>query len=185
MRLDRIYTRGGDDGVTSLGDGARVDKHHLRVAVLGDLDEANCALGLALAHIADPDMRAQVSRVQNELFDLGADLCRPQAPDDGRLRILDSQVVALEAQIDAATARLEPLTSFILPGGAPAAAHLHLARAVIRRAERSISALAAEAPVNPAALRYANRLSDLMFVLARRLNDEGRADVQWRPGATR
>jgi cob(I)alamin adenosyltransferase len=185
MRLDKIYTRGGDGGETSLGDGARVAKHHPRVAVLGDLDEANSAIGVALLHIAEPEVAALLRRVQNELFDLGADLCRPEQPGDGRLRILDSQVAALEAEIDAATAALAPLTSFILPGGSPASAHLHLARAVIRRAERAMTELAAETPLNPAALRYANRLSDLLFVLARALNDQGRADMLWKPGATR
>ena len=185
MRLDRIYTRGGDGGETSLGDGARVAKHDPRITALGDVDEANCALGVALLHIADPGVRAILERVQNELFDLGADLCRPEQPGEMRLRILDSQVEALETAIDAATAVLEPLTSFVLPGGSAASAHLHLARAVVRRAERAMTALAAAGSVNPAALRYANRLSDVLFVLARRMNDEGRADVAWRPGATR
>jgi cob(I)alamin adenosyltransferase len=187
MRIDRIYTRGGDEGLTSLGDGARVEKHHPRVAVLGDLDEANAAIGVALTAVEDEGVRALLSRVQNELFDLGADLCRPERPDDPRerLRVLESQVGALEAAIDECTERLEPLASFILPGGSAASAQLHLARTVVRRAERSIAALAAEASVNPAALRYVNRLSDLLFVLARRANDGGRADVLWKPGATR
>ncbi len=187
MRLDRIYTRGGDAGQTSLGDGARVAKHHPRVAVLGDLDEANAALGVALLAVADPEVRALLARVQNELFDLGADLCRPEKPDEARtpLRIVETQVEALEAAIDACTDRLEPLTSFILPGGSAASAHLHLARAVVRRAERAMTALAEASPLNAAALRYVNRLSDLLFVLARASNDGGRADVLWKPGATR
>ena len=187
MRIDKIYTRGGDRGQTSLGDGARVDKHHPRVVVLGDLDEANAALGVAILHVEDPADRALLTRIQNELFDLGADLCRPERSDDSkpRLRLLEGQVAALEAEIDACTAALSPLTSFVLPGGGAASAHLHLARAVVRRAERDMTALAQADSVNPAAMHYANRLSDLLFVLARKLNDGGRADVLWRPGATR
>jgi cob(I)alamin adenosyltransferase len=185
MRLDRIYTRGGDAGETSLGDGARVAKHHPRVAALGDLDEANAALGLALTAIDHAATRALLTRVQNDLFDLGADLCRPERPGDERLRVVAAQVAALEEEIDACTAALEPLTSFVLPGGTAAAAGLHLARTVVRRAERTIAALAAAEPVNPEVLRYLNRLSDLLFVLARRANDDGRTDVLWVPGANR
>ena len=185
MRLDRIYTRGGDAGETSLGDGARVAKHHPRIAALGDLDEANAAIGLALAAIDHAATRALLTRVQNDLFDLGADLCRPERPGDERLRVVAAQVAALEGEIDACTAALEPLTSFVLPGGTQAAAGLHLARAVVRRAERTIAGLAAAEPVNPEVLRYLNRLSDLLFVLARRANDDGRADVLWVPGANR
>jgi cob(I)alamin adenosyltransferase len=185
MRLDRIYTRGGDAGETSLGDGARVAKHHPRVAALGDLDEANAAIGLALSAIVDEGARTLLTRVQNDLFDLGADLCRPERPGDERLRVVATQVAALEGEIDACTAALEPLTSFVLPGGTAASAGLHLARTVVRRAERAVAALAAAEPVNPEVLRYLNRLSDLLFVLARRLNDCGRADVLWVPGAHR
>lgn len=187
MRLDRIYTRGGDTGATSLGDGRRTPKHALRVAALGDLDEANAALGVALAQADEGPGRDLLIRVQNDLFDLGADLCRPERAGETRepLRVIETQVEALEGAIDAATEALEPLTSFILPGGRPAAAHLHLARTVVRRAERSICALAAAEPVNPVVLRYVNRLSDLLFVLARQANDGGRADVLWRPGKGR
>jgi cob(I)alamin adenosyltransferase len=187
MRLDRIYTRGGDAGETSLGDGGRVAKHHPRIAVLGDLDEANAALGVARLHVRDAEVDALLGRVQNELFDLGADLCRPENPDAAKipLRVTDGQVAALETEIDRYNAALQPLTSFILPGGSAASAHVHLARAVVRRAERAIAVLAAEEPLNPAALRYVNRLSDLLFVLARHLNGAGGADVLWVPGQSR
>lgn len=187
MRLDRIYTRGGDAGRTSLGDGARVPKHHVRIAALGELDEANAALGAAAVHVEDAFARDLLAAAQNDLFDLGADLCRPERPEEprARLRILETQVEALEAAIDACTAELAPLTSFILPGGSAAAAQLHLARTVVRRTERAVAALAEAEAINPVALRYINRLSDLLFVLARRANDGGRADVLWRPGANR
>ncbi|MBX6322606.1 MAG: cob(I)yrinic acid a,c-diamide adenosyltransferase [Rhodospirillaceae bacterium] len=187
VKLTRIYTRGGDRGKTSLGDGTRVAKHDPRIAALGAVDEANAAIGLARLHTGG-EADAMLARIQNDLFDLGADLCRPapegEAPGSA-LRIVQAQVERLENEIDAMNARLSPLNSFVLPGGRPAAAHLHLARTVVRRAERAVAALAAAAPVNPAAVRYLNRLSDHLFVLARLLNDEGRADVLWVPGANR
>jgi cob(I)alamin adenosyltransferase len=193
VRLTRIYTRGGDTGETSLGDGSRVPKQSLRVAAFGTVDEANAAIGLARLHTAgDAEADAMLARIQNDLFDLGADLC---TPEDGRwaalerkagaLRIVAAQVKRLETEIDAMNAALKPLDSFILPGGTPAAAYLHLARTVARRAERLVCALAAEETVNPEAVRYLNRLSDNLFVLGRRLNDDGALDVLWRPGATR
>lgn len=186
VRLTRIYTRGGDTGETSLGDGARVPKHAVRVAAYGTVDEANAAIGIARLHV-DPAADKMLDRIQNDLFDLGADLC---TPEDGRraggaLRIVAAQVERLEREIDAMNAALRPLDSFILPGGTPAAAFLHLARTVTRRAERLVSELASSEPVNPQALKYLNRLSDHLFVLGRRLNDNGACDVLWRPGANR
>lgn len=186
VKLDKIYTRGGDAGETSLGDGRRVAKHDLRVAAYGTVDEANAAIGLARLHTTGED-DAVLARIQNDLFDLGADLCTPH---DGRhakgaLRISEEQVKRLEDEIDAMNADLEPLRSFILPGGSPASACLHLARTVIRRAERMITGLAEVEEVNPEAVKYANRLSDHLFVMARHLNDGGRADVLWTPGANR
>jgi cob(I)alamin adenosyltransferase len=191
VRLTRIYTRGGDRGETSLGDGSRVAKQSLRVEAYGTVDEANAAIGLARLHTG-ADEGAMLARIQNDLFDLGADLC---TPEDGRraaneqrrgaLRIVAAQVARLEREIDAINAALAPLDSFILPGGTEAAAHLHLARTVTRRAERLVCALAAVEPVNPEAVKYLNRLSDHLFVLGRRLNDNGARDVLWQPGATR
>jgi cob(I)alamin adenosyltransferase len=186
VRLTRIYTRGGDGGETSLGDGARVPKHTLRVAAYGTVDEANAAIGIARLH-ADAPADEMLGRVQNDLFDLGADLC---TPEDGRraagaLRIVAAQVERLEHEIDTMNAALRPLDSFILPGGTPAAAYLHLARTIIRRAERFVSELTRSEPVNPEALKYLNRLSDVLFVLGRRVNDGGASDVLWRPGANR
>ncbi|HWB52180.1 MAG TPA: cob(I)yrinic acid a,c-diamide adenosyltransferase [Stellaceae bacterium] len=186
VKLTRIYTRGGDKGETSLGDGTRVAKQSLRVAAYGTADEANAAIGLARLH-TDGDADAMLARIQNDLFDLGADLCTPQ---DGRrgaaaLRIVAAQVKRLETEIDAMNAGLQPLNSFLLPGGTPAAAYLHLARTVTRRAERLACALAAEEKVNPEAVKYLNRLSDHLFVLGRRLNDNGASDVLWQPGLTR
>jgi cob(I)alamin adenosyltransferase len=184
--LTRIYTRGGDAGETSLGDGARVPKHALRVAAIGTVDEANAAVGLARLHAAGDD-DAMLARIQHDLFDLGADLC---TPEDGRrgagaLRIVAAQVERLEAEIDAMNERLAPLNSFVLPGGSPCAAYLHLARTVSRRAERLVSELAAAEAVNPEALKYLNRLSDHLFVLSRHVNDDGAGDVLWQPGANR
>ncbi len=186
VRLTKIYTKGGDRGRTSLGDGSRVAKHELRVAAYGTVDEANATIGLARLHtqsVAD----AMLARIQNDLFDLGADLCRPGAdPDEaGVLRIQPNQVQRLEDEIDALNMALKPLDSFVLPGGRPAAAFLHQARTVVRRAERLTTELATDAPVNPEAVRYLNRLSDHLFVLARHLNDKGAADVLWVPGANR
>jgi cob(I)alamin adenosyltransferase len=193
VRLTRIYTRGGDKGETSLGDGSRVAKQALRVEAYGTVDEANAAIGLARLHTgADPEADAMLARIQNDLFDLGADLCTPEdgrrAPKDrekGALRIVAAQVERLEREIDAINEKLRPLDSFILPGGTPAAAYLHLARTLTRRAERLACALAAAETINPEAVKYLNRLSDHLFVLGRRLNDNGAADVLWRPGATR
>jgi cob(I)alamin adenosyltransferase len=186
VRLTRIYTRGGDTGETSLGDGARVPKHALRVAAYGTVDEANAAIGVARLH-TDPPVDAMLGRVQNDLFDLGADLCTPEngRRAAGALRIVVAQVERLEREIDEMNATLRPLDSFILPGGTPAAAYLHLARTVTRRAERLVSELARSEAVNAEALKYLNRLSDHLFVLGRRVNDGGARDVLWRPGATR
>ncbi len=189
VRLTKIYTRGGDAGETSLGDGRRIPKHSLRVAAYGAVDEANAALGLARLH-CHGDTDAMLARIQNDLFDLGADLCRPitenEGEDDGAvLRMIDEQTVRLEAEIDAMNAQLEPLASFILPGGSAASAYLHLARTITRRAERLISELMTTEAVNPAALRYTNRLSDHLFQLARMANDGGRGDVLWQPGGNR
>ena len=193
VRLTRIYTRGGDKGETSLGDGSRVPKQALRVEAYGTVDEANAAIGLARLH-ADSDTEAMLARIQNDLFDLGADLCTPEESEraarrsnrhGGALRIIAAQVARLEGEIDAMNAGLRPLDSFILPGGTPAAAYLHLTRTIVRRAERLVSRLAASEPVNPEALKYLNRLSDHLFVLGRRLNDGGARDVLWRPGANR
>ena len=194
VRLTRIYTRGGDKGKTSLGDGSRVAKHALRVAAYGTVDEANAILGLARLHTgAAPDdpvlaeADAMLARIQNDLFDLGADLCTPEVenPAYPPLRIVDVQVDRLEAEIDHMNGELAPLNSFILPGGRPAAAFLHQARTVARRAEREMTELALTESVGAPALKYINRLSDHLFVLGRWLNDKGAADVLWVPGLTR
>ncbi len=185
VALTRIYTRGGDQGRTSLGDGTRVAKHSPRVEAYGTVDEANAAIGLARLH-TEGEADAMLARIQNDLFDLGADLCRPGADiEDGRLRVIDGQVERLEREIDALNAELSPLRSFVLPGGTPAASFLHLARTVVRRAERLVVALSESEAVNPAVIRYLNRLSDHLFVLARWLNDKGARDVLWVPGAHR
>jgi cob(I)alamin adenosyltransferase len=186
VKLTRIYTRGGDKGQTSLGDGTRVPKQSLRVEAYGTVDEANATIGLARFH-SDGDTDAMLARIQNDLFDLGADLCTPEAGrrGAGALRIVAAQVKRLETEIDAMNAELQPLNSFILPGGSPASAYLHLARTVTRRAERLTCALAAEEKINPEAVKYLNRLSDHLFVLSRRLNDNGASDVLWQPGLTR
>jgi cob(I)alamin adenosyltransferase len=184
VKLDRIYTRGGDAGETSLADGTRTPKHALRIVALGEVDEANAAIGIARTIAADAALDAELARIQNDLFDLGADIAVP-GMGDGRLRIAATQVARLEAEIDAARAAQAPLESFVLPGGSPLAAHLHFARAVVRRAERALASLAATEPVNPQAVAYLNRLSDHLFVAARRANDNGKSDVLWRPGATR
>ena len=180
VKLNKIYTRTGDDGETSLVDGRRVAKHSRRPAAFGEVDEANSVIGLARLHINDAadDM---LGRVQNDLFDLGADLATPES-DTPALRITNEQVDRLEAEIDEMNASLEPLKSFILPGGSQAAAWLHLARTVVRRAERRMTELATEEIVNEPAMRYVNRLSDHLFVLARTLNEGGKTDVLWRPG---
>jgi len=186
VRLTRIYTRGGDMGETSLGDGTRVPKESLRVEAFGTVDEANAAIGVARLHM-DGEADAMLARIQNDLFDLGADLCTPEEGQRsaGALRIVAAQVTRLEREIDRMNAALRPLDSFILPGGTAAAAYLHLARTVTRRAERLVCALAAAETVNPEAVKYLNRLSDHLFVLGRRLNDNGAKDVLWQPGATR
>lgn len=186
VALTRIYTRGGDQGTTSLGDGTRVAKHDARVAAYGTVDEANAVLGLVRLH-ASGEADMMLRRVQNELFDLGADLCRPEKEvgASSSLRMQDSQVLRLEGEIDAMNAALAPLSSFVLPGGTPASAYLHVARTVVRRAERLVTQLATTEAVNPAAIRYLNRLSDHLFVLSRSLNDNGALDVLWEPGATR
>ena len=187
--LSKIYTRTGDKGDTALGDGSRRAKHDLRVSAYGTTDELNSTLGLARLHATD-ETDAALARIQNDLFDLGADLCRPDRDKDETaeyppLRMIASQTERLEGEIDAMTAVLEPLRSFILPGGSALAAHLHLCRTVARRAERLCVELGQHEDVNPAALRYLNRLSDWFFVAARMANDEGRADVLWVPGAHR
>jgi len=194
VKLTRIYTKGGDKGETSLGRGERVAKHDPRVEAYGTVDEANSVIGLARsavertlkndAHRTHID--EMLKRIQNDLFDLGADLCTIEAKQGSEaLRIAASQTERLEREIDAMNAELSPLTSFVLPGGSEVSAWLHLARTVARRAERCMTALAAEQPVSPEAIRYINRLSDHLFVLARRLNDNGAADVLWVPGKGR
>jgi cob(I)alamin adenosyltransferase len=187
VRLNKIYTRTGDEGTTGLVDGSRVAKHDPRMEAIGAVDEANSALGLA-AVVLTGEAAASVRRLQNDLFDLGADLATPGedfAPSDTTLRIVPAQAEWLEGRIDALNESLAPLRSFVLPGGSEAAARVHVARAAVRRAERAITALAAEAPVNPAALAFVNRLSDYLFVLARSLNAGGEGDVLWQPGANR
>lgn len=188
VKLNKIYTRTGDDGTSGLVDGSRRAKHDLRFAAIGSVDEANSALGLAAVALARTDHAPNIARIQNDLFDLGADLATPGddfAPGEMVLRIVPSQTVWLETQIDALNHALAPLTSFILPGGSEAAARVHLARAITRRAERDAAALAAAEPVNPAALAYLNRLSDYLFVLTRAINAAGSGDVLWVPGANR
>lgn len=190
--LNKIYTRTGDAGTTALGSGERVPKHALRIAAYGTVDETNAALGMARIHLGTghPGVDAKLARIQNDLFDLGADLC---VPDKGEklpyepLRMTSGQVDRLEVEIDEMNAELKPLRSFVLPGGSPAAAALHVARTVCRRAERLIVELAAEPtePVSEAALKYVNRLSDFLFVASRYVNDRGKSDVLWVPGQNR
>ena len=187
--LNKIYTKTGDRGETALVDGTRVAKHSLRVSAYGTVDELNATVGMARLH-AEGDTDAALSRIQNDLFDLGADLGRPDIEKDAEagypvLRMVPGQTARLEAEIDAMIARLEPLRSFILPAGSPLSAHLHLARTVSRRAERMAVELAAVEQVNAAAITYLNRLSDWFFCAARIANDDGRADVLWVPGANR
>ena len=187
--LNKIYTRTGDAGDTALGDGSRTAKHADRVNAYGTVDETNATVGLARLH-ASGDMDAALSRIQNDLFDLGADLCRPNMELDAEaeyppLRMAPSQVERLEGEIDAMNANLEPLRSFILPGGSPLAAHLHLCRTVSRRAERLIVQLSATEGVNESAIKYMNRLSDWFFVASRVANENGKEDVLWVPGANR
>jgi cob(I)alamin adenosyltransferase len=189
VTLNRIYTRAGDAGRTRLATGEAVSKSDARVEAYGAVDETNACLGLARLHPMDPALDAMLGRIQNELFDLGADLATPPKPDEAEgqaLRIVESQVRRLEGEIDAMNAELPPLASFILPGGTPAAAALHLARTVCRRAEREAVRLAESgAAVSGPALRYLNRLSDFLFVAGRFANDRGRSEVFWQAGATR
>ena len=192
VELNRIYTRGGDAGQTSLGSGDRVAKHDLRVAAYGTVDETNATLGLARLHTGeDRETDEMLARIQNDLFDLGADLCTPEGDaraarkQEGALRIVPEQVDRLEQEIDTLNESMAPLTSFILPGGTAAAAHLHMARTIARRAERLMTELATHEDINPNALKYINRLSDHLFVLGRHLNDGGRADILWKPGQNR
>jgi cob(I)alamin adenosyltransferase len=180
IRLDRITTRGGDSGDTSLGDGTRVRKTAARIEAIGAVDEANATIGLLRLH-ADPASDAMLARVQNDLFDFGADLSVPGAAGE-RLRLQDTACLRLEAEGEALRTRIPPLTSFVLPGGTPAAAYAHLARTVTRRAERALVALADSEPLNPVLVRYINRLSDFLFVLGRVLNEDGARDVLWVPG---
>ena len=186
VKLNKIYTRGGDEGWTSYADGKRVPKHALRVEAYGTVDETNAVIGLARLQ-AKGETAEMLERIQQDLFDLGADLATPgdEFEDDATLRITQDQVDRLEAEIDDLNAVLAPLSSFILPGGGAAAAYVHVARTVARRAERRITALAENEPVNPAAIRYMNRLSDHLFVLARHFNRDGEDDVLWVPGINR
>jgi cob(I)alamin adenosyltransferase len=190
VRLDKIYTRGGDKGETSLSDGSRVAKYDLRVETYGTVDEANAHIGLARLD-CDSETNAMLGRIQNDLFDLGADFARPIDPGKSgqELRIVQSQIDRLENEIDDINASLDPLTSFILPGGKASAAHLHVARTVTRRAERLATELMAntanQEQINQLAAIYLNRLSDHLFVLARKINDNGLTDVLWEPGKNR
>ena len=192
VQLTKIYTRGGDQGETSLGDGSRVAKHDARVEAYGTVDEANAVIGLVRVEIVSAGVDEQaldavLGRIQNDLFDLGADLCTPEngRRAEGALRIVTSQVEWLEAEIDKINDRLMPLNSFILPGGSPVAANLHLARTVVRRAERCVTKLARSEAVNTEAVKYLNRLSDLLFVMSRATNNNGANDILWIPGANR
>jgi cob(I)alamin adenosyltransferase len=186
VHLTRIYTRGGDKGETSLVDGTRVPKHALRVEAYGTVDEANATVGLARRH-AEGEVDGMLARIQNDLFDLGADLGTPAAgrKAEGALRIVPAQVERLEREIDAMNEKLAPLRSFVLPGGKPCAAWLHLARTVTRRAERIVTALSEKEEINPEALKYLNRLSDHLFVLSLPVHEDGAADVLWVPGGNR
>jgi cob(I)alamin adenosyltransferase len=184
VKLNKIYTRTGDSGSAGLVDGSRISKSSLRMAAIGEVDEANAAVGVAIAALGGGDTAYQLLQIQNELFDLGADLATP-GDDKGALRIVASQVARLEIEIDEMNGSLPPLTSFILPGGSPAVASLHLARTVVRRAERATVALNQSEPLNPQLLAYLNRLSDHLFVAARFVAADQGGDVLWQPGATR
>jgi cob(I)alamin adenosyltransferase len=184
--LSRIYTKSGDRGETGLGDGTRVPKHSARVHAYGEVDELNSVLGLTI--LANPTERALLERIQNDLFDVGGDLCVPSSADEKpgqSLRVQLAQAERLEREIDQRNERLRPLESFVLPGGSAGAAWLHLARAVCRRAERAVTSLKETEPVNPNVVVYLNRLSDLLFVMARVANDDGKADILWVPGKSR
>ncbi len=183
IRIDRVITRGGDTGQTSLGDGTRVSKDAHRVEAYGTVDEANATIGLLRLH-TEGEHDAMLARIQNDLFDVGSDLCVPGAAGE-RLRLTDAPSLRLEAEVAAMNAALPALDSFVLPGGTPAAAHAHLARTVVRRAERLVVTLAREEEVNAAVIRFLNRLSDHLFILGRVLNGSGAEDVKWVPGANR
>ncbi|HKT84995.1 MAG TPA: cob(I)yrinic acid a,c-diamide adenosyltransferase [Novosphingobium sp.] len=188
VRLNKIYTRTGDDGTTGLVGGSRLPKHAARMEAIGAVDEANSAIGLAICVLRGSPHASALTRIQNDLFDLGADLATPGedfTPGEMTLRIVGAQVEWLETAIDAVNEHLQPLKSFILPGGSEAAARIHVARASVRAAERRAAALAADEPVNPPALAYVNRLSDYLFVLARAVNADGADDVLWVPGQNR
>lgn len=188
VKLNKIYTRTGDHGETGLVDGSRIAKNAPRMAAIGDVDELNSVIGVALLHVAQDGFRAMLARIQNELFDLGADLATPAydfTPDEMQLRMVPSQIERLENEIDAMNAAMPALASFILPGGEPAAAHVHVARSVARRAERMAVSAAESSSINPLVLTYLNRLSDHLFVMARAINAQASGDVLWQPGATR
>lgn len=186
VKLNKIYTRTGDDGSTGLADGSRTKKDCFRVKAYGEVDEANSALGVARLYVDNVELDRSLARIQNDMFDLGADLSTPTLKDDGKaLRIVQSQIDRLETELDALNADIAPLKTFVLPGGSEPAAYLHLARAITRRAEREIVAMAHDEEVNPLALKYINRLSDYLFVAARWCNMQGRTDVKWVPGGER
>jgi cob(I)alamin adenosyltransferase len=185
VRLNKIYTRTGDGGTAGLVDGSRVSKSSLRMSAIGEVDEANAAVGMAIAALHGSEVAQRLLRIQNDLFDLGADVATPGDSGDGALRIVAPQVERLEREIDAMNAELEPLQSFILPGGSASVAALHLARAIVRRAERACVALNQSEPLNPQLLAYINRLSDHLFVTARHVAASEGGDVLWQPGATR
>jgi cob(I)alamin adenosyltransferase len=188
VKLNKIYTRTGDNGETGLADGSRIAKEHPLSQAIGDVDEANSAIGVALLHVQDAEAQSMLRAIQNELFDLGADLATPAedfTPNEMALRVVQDQIDRLEREIDRMNERLQPLRSFILPGGGAGSAHLHLARTVIRRAERSTVAASRHVPLNPLARIYLNRLSDHLFVLARLIAASEGGDILWQPGATR
>ena len=182
VRITKIYTRTGDDGTTAIADGSRVSKLDARIVAGGSVDETNSAVGVAVTHLPEGDLKQTLLMIQQQLFDLGADLSQPVTPDDAKLRVTPVCVTWLERQIDAINEPLADLTSFVLPGGAPAAAGLHLARSICRRAERDVLQLAEESAINACTITYLNRLSDLLFVAARQCNGNGAGDVLWEPG---
>jgi cob(I)alamin adenosyltransferase len=188
VKLNKIYTRTGDGGEMGLADGSRIPKEHVLASAIGDVDEANSAIGVALLHVEDDQARSMLTAIQNELFDLGADIATPAedfSPSETALRIVQPQIDRIEREIDSMNEHLEPLRSFILPGGGGGAAELHLARAIVRRAERSTVAASRHVPLNPLARIYLNRLSDHLFVLARKIASTCDGDILWQPGATR
>jgi len=190
VKLNKIYTRTGDDGTTGLVDGSRLSKDSARVRAYGEVDETNAVIGLVRLHLQNQNLNQMLSRIQNDLFDLGADLATPlpaegEADSEYALRIIPEQASRLESELDELNGDLEPLTSFVLPGGSPPAAYLHQARTVCRRAERTVVEMMTTEAVNPSALTYLNRLSDFLFVAARWCNDQGEGDVNWVPGANR